>query len=187
MWIKPRTSLGFLSALALVCLWGCIPRPAPVPPFGIVFQPGHYLTYSYRAPDFDPVGNTYALEPFSVEAALGVDPQIFQAQLQEELTRALGANGLKLGPQSPVVLGGTVQQVEIRGASLRFILGRLTACLTVQGTIRRGEHILFAFQDQLRVTSPLNPGAPAPRERELLLAQAARTFAVHLMDEMFLH
>ena len=107
--------------------------------------------------------------------------------MQEELTRALGANGLKLDPQSPTALSGTVQQVEIRGATFRFILGRLTAYLTVQGAIRRGDETLFAFQDRLKVTSPVNPGTPAPKERELLLGQAVRTFAAHLLNELLLY
>ena len=187
MWMKPRPSLGLVFALSLVCLWGCAPRISPTLPAGIALQPGRYLTSSYRAPDFDPAHTTYALEPFPVEAAQGVDPTAFQAQLQAELTRALGANGLKLDPQSPTALSGTVQQVEIRGATFRFILGRLTADLTVQGVIRRGDETLFAFHDRLQVTSPVNPGTPAPKERELLLGLAVRTFVAHLLNELLLY
>lgn len=187
MWIKPRTSLGLVWALALVCLWGCAPRLAPTLTAGIALQPGRYLTSSYRATDFDPARTAYALEPFPVEAAQGVDPEAFQTQFQEELTRALGANGLKLDPKSATILSGTVQQVEIRGTTFRFILGRLTAYLTVQGAIRRGDETLFAFQDRIKVTSPVNPGSPAPKERELLLGQAARTFAAHLLNELLLY
>ena len=186
MWIKPPIFRGLVWALALLGLWGCAPGPAPTLPGGLALQPGRYLTSSYRAPDFDPARTTYALEPFPVEAAQGVDPTAFQAQLQEELSRALGANGLKLDPRSPTTLGGTVQQVEIRGATFRFILGRLTADLTVQGAIRRGDETLFAFQDRLKVSSPVNPGTPAPKERELLLGLAVRTFVAHLLNELLL-
>ena len=187
MWIKPRPSLGLVWALALVCLWGCAPHLAPTLPAGLALQPGRYLTSSYRAPDFDPARTTYALESFPVETAQGVDPAAFQVQLQEELTRALGANGLKLDPQSPTVLSGTVQQVEIRGVTFRFLTGKITAYLTVQGVIRRGDETLFAFQDRLKLSSPVNPGSPAPKERELLLAQAVRTFAAHLLNELLLY
>ena len=186
MWINPRPYLGLACALALVCLWGCAPRLAPTLSAGIALQPSRYLTSSYRAPDFDPARTPYALEPFQVETAQGVDPEAFQAQLQAELTQALGANGLKLDPKSPMVLSGTVQQVEIRGATFRFIFGRLTAYLTIQGVIRRGDETLFAFQDRFKLSSPVNPGTPAPKERELLLNQAARTFAAHLLNELLL-
>ncbi len=186
MWIKTRTSLGLVWALTLVGLWGCVPRPAPTLPAGIALQPGRYLTSVYRAPDFDPGRTTYALEPFRVEAPQGVDPEAFQAQFQDELSRAMAANGLKIDPKSPTVLSGAVQQVEIRGASLRFLTGKITAYLTVQGTISRGDETLFAFQDRIELSSPVHPGSPAPRERELLLNQAARTFAAHLLNEMLL-
>jgi hypothetical protein len=186
MWINRRPSLGLLAALALWCIWGCAPRLAPTLPAGLALQPGRYLTSYYRAPDFDPAHTAYALEPFRVETAQEVDPETFQSQFQEELSRAFKANGLKIDPKSPTVLSGSVQQVQIHGAAFRFLAGRITASLTVQGTISRGDEILFAFQDRLRVSSPVNPGAPAPKERELLLGQAARTFAAHLMNELLL-
>ncbi|MCX5893153.1 MAG: hypothetical protein NTW80_09315 [Deltaproteobacteria bacterium] len=186
MWIKPRPYLGLICALALVCLWGCAPRISPTLPAGIALQPGRYLTAAYRAPDFDPARTTYALESFRVETAQEVDPEAFQTQFQEELTRALHANGLKLDPLSPTALSGAVQQVEIRGAAFRLLTGKITAYLTVQGVISRGDEILFAFQDRIKLSSPVNPGSPAPKERELLLAQAARTFAAHLLNELLL-
>jgi len=37
------------------------------------------------------------------------------------------------------------------------------------------------------VSSPVNPGPAAPKENELLLRQAARTFAVHLLNELLLY
>lgn len=184
--IKLRTSFGLIWALAMVCLWGCVPRPAPTLPAGISLQPGRYLTASYRAPEFDPGRTAYKLEPFTVESAQGMDPGAFQAQFQDELARAMQANGLKLDPASATSMRGTVQQVEIRGAAFRFVTGKITAYLTVQGVITRGDEILFAFQDRLRLASPVKPGAAAPKERELLLNQAARTVATHLMNELLL-
>lgn len=188
MWIKTRTSLGsLLAALALVGLWGCAPKLAPTLPAGLTLQPGHYLTSSFRAPDFDPARTKYALGDFTVEAAPGLDPEAFRQQLQAELARAFQANGLKIDPQSDTVLSGTVQMVQIRGASLRFVLGRITADLTVEGAIKRGDDTLFAFQDRISLSSPVKPGPTAPKEQELLLNQAARTFTTHLLNEMLLY
>ena len=184
--IKLRTSFSLVLALAMVCLWGCVTRPAPTLPAGIALQPGRYLTSSYRAPDFDPGQTAYNLEPFTVESSQGVAPEAFQSQFQEELVRAMQANGLKLDPASATTMRGTVQQVEVRGAAFRFITGQITAYLTVQGVISRGDETLFAFQERLRLPSPVKPGPAAPKEQELLLNQAARTFAVHLMNELLL-
>jgi len=122
-----------------------------------------------------------------VPAAQEVDPEAFQAQLQAELSRAFQANGLKIDPGSDTVLSGTVPRLAIRGTSLRFIIGKITAELTVEGRITRGAETLFAFQDRISLTSPLNPGPPAPKEKELLLNQAARTFASHLLNELLLY
>ncbi len=187
MWNKPRTSLGLLAALAMMVIWGCASKLAPTLPSGIALQPGHYVTAAYRAPDFAGNRTAYALEQITVQAAQGVDPETFRAQLQAELSRAFQANGLKVDPHSDTGLNLTVQQVEIRGTSLRFILGKITAHLTVSGTISRGDEILFAFQDRISLSSPVNPGPAAPKEKELLLDLAARTCAVHLLNELLLY
>jgi hypothetical protein len=187
MWIKKRTSLALFGTLTLMLIWGCAPRLAPAVPDGIVLQPGRYLTSVYRVPDFPAARTVYALEPFTIQAAQRVDPQSLQAQLQDELSRAFLANGLKIDPKSDTVLRGTVQTVEIRGPSLRFITGKITAYLTLSGAISRGDETLFAFQDCISLASPVNPGPPAPRETELLLHQAVRTFALHLLNELLLY
>jgi len=160
---------------------------SPTLPGDITLQPGRYITSSYRAPDFDPARTAYALEPFPVEVAQRVDQEAFQTQLQEELSQALRANGLKIVPNSATTVSGTVQYLAVRGDAFRFLLGKITADLTVQGTINRGDEILFAFQDRFSLSSPVNPGPPAPKERELLLNQAAQTFAAHLMNELLLY
>jgi len=186
MWTKKRTSLALMGALTLIVLWGCAPRLAPALPAGIALQPGRYLTASYRAPDFPANRTTYALEPFTMAAAQGVAPETFQAQFQEELSRAFKDNGLKLDPQSDTRLAGTVQQVAVKGAFFRFIAGKISVHLVVSAAITRGDDLLFACQDRISLDSPVNPGPPAPREAELLLQQAARTFAVHLLNELLL-
>ncbi len=188
MWIQKRTSLGLIAALVMAPAWlgvGCAPRLAPTVG-GITLQPGSYVTASYRAPGWAAVRTSYALTPFPVQAAQGVAPETFQGLLQEEIARALQANGLKADPHSDTVLRGTVSRLEVRGASLRFITGKISAALSVEGQVSRRSEILFAFQDRIRVNSPVNPGAPAPKETELLLTQAARTCAAHLMNELLL-
>lgn len=183
-----RTSLGLITALVMAVAWlpgGCVPRPVPAPA-GISLGPGRYVTASYRAPGFEAGRTSYALKPFTVQVAQGVAPETFQLELQEELRRTLQANGLKVDPASATVLEGDVSRVAVQEASLRFITGKITVALTLDGQISRGQEILFAFYDRFTVTSPLNPGPPAPKERELLLNQAARTAAVHLMNELLL-
>jgi hypothetical protein len=80
-----------------------------------------------------------------------------------------------------------VQFVAIRGAAWRVLRGRIDADLVVSGAITRGNDTLFACQDRISLSSPVNPGPPAPKEDELLIRQAARTFAIHLLNEMLLY
>jgi hypothetical protein len=187
MGIRKRTSLGRVAALCLLCLWGCAPRLAPATPEGVRLAPGRYLTAYYRAPDFAPAQATYVLSPFVVATAQGVDAETFKGLFMEELTLAFRANGLKLADQGDTVVSGTVQFVAVRGASLRFIRGKIDADLIVSAAITTGNDIRFAAQDRISLSSPVNPGPPAPKEEELLLRQAARTFAVHLLNEMLLY
>ncbi len=187
MWIKRHTSSALFGALWLMVIWGCAPKLAPTLPGGIALQPGQYVTASYRAPDFNASRAVYALGEFPVQTSQDVDPENFQALFQAELARSFQANGLKVDPQSDTVLSGAVQQVAIRGTSLRFVIGKITAYLTVQGTVTRGEETLFAYQDRIKVYSPLNPGFAAPKEQELLLDQAARIAAAHLLNELLLN
>ncbi len=77
--------------------------------------------------------------------------------------------------------------MAIQGRTLRFIRGKIDAALVVSASITRGGDTLFACQDRISMSSPVNPGPPAPKEDELLLRQAARTFAIHLLNEMLLY
>jgi hypothetical protein len=160
---------------------------APATPAGVALSPGRYLTAYYRAPDFTPAQGTYALTLFPVETAQGVAADAFQGLFMEELNQAWRANGLKLSPQGDTVVNGAVQFVAIRGAAWRFLRGRIDADLVVSGAITRGNDTLFACQDRISLSSPVNPGPPAPKEDELLIRQAARTFAIHLLNEMLLY
>ena len=187
MWMRKVTSWGLVLALCLVGQGGCAPRLAPATPPGVALSPGRYLTAYYRAPDFTPAQATFVLPPFPVETAQGLDADTFQGLLMEELTLAWRDNGLKLSPQGDTAVNGVVQFVAIRGAILRFLLGKIDADLIVSGAITRGGDTLFACQDRFSLSSPVNPGPPAPKERELLLRQVARTFAIHLLNEMLLY
>jgi len=187
MGMRKHTSVGLVLALCLVGLWGCAPRLAPATPPGVALSPGRYLTAYYRAPDFTPAQATYVLTPFEVSMAQGVAADTFQGLFLEELTLAWRANGLKFSPQGDTVVNGVVQFVAVRGAVFRFLRGKIDADLVVSGAITRGGDTLFACQDRISLGSPVNPGPPAPKEDELLLRQAARTFAIHLLNEMLLY
>jgi hypothetical protein len=187
MGMRTRTSLGLVLALCLVSLWSCAPRLAPATPPGVTLQPGRYLMAYYRAPDFNPVQTKYVLADFPVETAQGVAGDAFQGLFMEELTQAWSANGLKLSPQGDTEVSGVVQLVAVRGEAFRFLRGKIAAELVVSARITRGGDTLFACQDQFSLSSPVNPGPPAPKEKELLLRQAARTFAVHLLNEILLY
>jgi len=187
MWMRKFTSWGLVVVLCLVGQAACAPRLAPATPAGVALEPGRYLTAYYRSPEFTPAQATYVLTPFTVETAQGVAADTFKTLFMEELTQAWKANGLKLADQGDTVVDGVVQYVAIRGAAFRFIRGRIDADLVVSGTVTRGSDILFACQDRITLSSPVNPGPPAPKEDELLLRQAARTFAIHLLNEMLLY
>jgi hypothetical protein len=181
------TFLGLVLALSLACLWGCAPRLAPATPGGVALQPGRYLTAYYRAPDFSPAIATYVLTPFAVETAQGIEAETFRGFFMQELTQAWIANGLKPSVQGDTILNGVVQSVAVRGGLFRFLRGKIDATLVVSAAITRGGDTLFACQDRISLSSPVNPGPPAPKEAELLLRQVARTFAVHLLNEMLLY
>jgi hypothetical protein len=186
MWSDKRLSV---SLLALVIFWlgGCGPRLLPAAPPGVTLQPGRYLAGVYVAPGFTPDKVAYKLGSFTVETAAGVAPQDFLTQLQTELARGLEANGLQAPPHGEAcLLSGTVNRVGVAGGRLRFLTGKISADLVVSGTITRGDQTLFAFQDRVHLTSPVKPGAAAPRENELLLRQVARAFVIHLLNELLL-
>jgi hypothetical protein len=187
MTMRKRTSAGLVAALCLFCLWGCAPRLAPATPAGVTMQPGRYLTLYYRAPEFTPAQATYVLSPFTVETAQGVVADTFKGYFMEELSLALRANGLKLSDQGDTAVTGTVQYVAVRSEAFRFLRGKIDADLIVSATITRGGDTWFACQDRISMSSPVKPGPPAPKEKELLLRLAARTFAVHLLNEMLLY
>jgi hypothetical protein len=162
-------------------------RPLPAPVSGVTLQPGRYLEDYYRAPDFAAGQAAYILEPFAVEAAQGLEPGAFRDLLQTEMTQAWEANGLKL-QSSPGAcrVSGTIWRVRLKGEHLRFFTGKISLQMEVSGAITREGKTLFAFADRIEVSSPVNPGPPAPKEQELLLRQATRAFLQHLLTELLL-
>jgi hypothetical protein len=186
MWFTKQVALGLFLALLMVG-GGCVPRPLP-PVSGVTLEPGRFLAGFYFAPDFVPDRVTYDLEPFPVEQAREVDPGYFQALLQEEMARAWEANGLKVqGSKGACRVSGAVHAVRVKGTHLRFLRGKISADLEVSGVISKEGHTVFAFSHRVQVTSPVNPGPPAPREQEMLLRQAARAFVNHLLTELLLY
>jgi hypothetical protein len=187
MWFTKQIALGLCLALLMVGGSSCVHRPLPAPVSGVTLQPGRYLEDYYRAPGFEADQVIYTLEPFAVEEAQGTDPGTFRDLLQTEMARAWEANGLKLqGPKGACRISGTIWRVRIKGEHLRFLTGRISVQLEVSGAITRGNETLFAFSDRIEVSSPVNPGPPAPKERELLLRQATREFLNHLLTELLL-
>jgi hypothetical protein len=184
--------LFFLMACVLAAiiagLGACGPLALPPPPAGLPMQPGQYVRESYFAPGFQPEEMSYTFTVFTVAPGSDALSETFLNVLQDELTRAWQAQGLKLNHGEEVVrLSGTIQHLSVKGARLRWLSGRLFASLTISGTITRGEQVLFAFQDQINLSSPVSPGLAAPREQDLLLHQLARETAYHILNELLLH
>lgn len=177
-----------LVALMLLVGGGCLPRSLPPVAAGVTLQPGRYLKEYYRAHDFNPERLIYSLGTFTLKTARGVNPDTFLPLFQTELALAFKANGLILATAGDRgFISGTVQLAKVSGTSLRFLFGKISAELIVSGTITQGEQTLFAFLDRVQVSSPVKPRLAAPKEVELLLQQAAKTFAAHLLTEMLLH
>ncbi len=185
-----RLCLWMTSVLAALIIAGaCGLRQVQAPaPAGVPLQPGTYVKESYFAPDFKPDEVSYTLGNFTVAEAVGAPTEVFQKIFQDELVSAWQAQGLKLGAGKQACLfSGTIGDLAVRGTRLRWLTGRLHAALSISGAITRGDQVLFAFRDQVDVSSPLAPGPAAPREQELLLRQLARETIHHLLNELLLH
>jgi hypothetical protein len=184
--------LLFLMACVLTAfiaaLGACAPLILPPPPAGVPLLPGQYVRLSYFAPDFKPEDVSYTINAFTVAPGSDAQAGAFAKILQDELIRAWQAQGLKLDHgEEAARLSGTIQYLSVKGARLRWLSGRIFASLTIAGTIARGEQVLFAFQDQINLSSPVSPGFVAPREQDLLLRHLAREAAQHILNELLLH
>jgi len=174
---------ALLAAGAACRPWIQPAGPAPVP-----LLPGRYVKESYFAPDFKPTGLTYTLDAFPVTQASNVPEQSLQQVFQEELSRAWQDQGLRLASGKEAArVSGTIHRVSVGGARLRWLTGRLHASLAISGAITRKSQVLFAFRDQVYMSSPVVPGRGSPQEKDLLLRQLAREAIHHLLNELLLH
>jgi hypothetical protein len=86
--------------LALCCglIWlsGCAPTWHPAEIAGVSMEPGRYLQKYYRSPHFEPAAAVYQVEPFQVEQVTGLGPEQAKVVFQEELGKAMIANGLRM-------------------------------------------------------------------------------------------
>lgn len=177
-----------ILAAAVAALEACGPRLLSPLPADLTFPPGHYVQESYFAPNFKPEDLSYELVTFAMALNSEAPWETFLKIFQEELVRAWRAQGLKVGPgENAGRLSGTIQHLALRGAHLRWLTGRLHAELTLTGTITRRDEVLFAFKDQVNLSSPLVPGLAAPKEQDLLLRQLAREAVHRILNEMLLH
>jgi len=178
----------FCVLAALAAVGACGPRALPPKPAAVVFLPGEYVKESYFAPDFNPAECIYSLNAFPVAQASNASAEAFRKIFAEELVRAWQAQGLRIGSgKDACSLTGTIHRLTVRGADFRWLTGRLFASLTISGTITRGSQVLFAFRDQVYLSSPLAPGLAAPMEKDLLLRRLAREAVNHLLNELLLH
>jgi len=172
----------------LAAVAACRPRVWPAGSTAAPFQPGRYVTESYFSPDFQPQQTAFTLAAFPVTRADNVSADAFEKIFQEELLLAWQEQGLKpAAGRDAARVSGTIHRVSVRGARLRWLTGQLHASLVVSGEITRGSQVLFAFRDQVFLSSPVAPGRASPQEKDLLLRHLARETVHHLLNELLLH
>jgi hypothetical protein len=172
---------------AVAGLLSCAATPSPAPSLGVALTPGRFLAWYAYTPGFAPDQAVYRLGSFMVTEARETSANQFLSLFNAEMTRAFAANGLKWADSPEACqISGEIRLIEVKGANLRFLRGRITGVLEVAGRITKGNQVLFAFHDRLTLDSPLSPGAAAPKETELLLTHLCREFAQRLLTEMLL-
>ncbi len=99
MWIESRYWLA-LCFCGVMWLGGCAPAAWHPGAFdGIALEPGRYLDKYYRSPNFEPAAAVYQVETFPVEQVSGLSPEQARALFNEELIKAMTANGLKVSQE----------------------------------------------------------------------------------------
>ena len=171
-----------------VCLLsGCAPAWQPPGLGGLALQPGRYLQKYYRSPDFDPAAAVYQVETFPVEQVKGLSVEAARTLFNEELLKAMAANGLKVSQEKPqLVLSGVVDRFSVASPTWRFLSGKGHADLRVVGEIRRGQEVVFALQDEVVIAPAINPRHRPTLEPDLIARQAARRFAMNFLNELLL-
>lgn len=166
---------------------GCAPAWQPAGLEGVNLQPGRYLQKYYRSPDLDPTAGGYQVEAFPVEQVQGLSLDQARALFNEELVKAMAANGLKVNEDKPRFgLSGAVDRFAVASPAWRFLSGRGQADLQVVGEIRRGQEVVFAFQDQVTINPQVNPRHRPTLEPDLIARQAVRRFTMNLLNELLL-
>jgi hypothetical protein len=193
MWSKIRYWL-VLCCCGVIWLGGCTSAWQPGGPAGFAMQPGRYLQKFYRSPDFEPATAVYQAEPFPVERVSGLSQDQASTLFNDEVLKAMAANGLKVNQEKPqegqgkatCVLSGNVDRFMVASPTWRFLSGRGQADLRVVGEIRRGQEVVFVFQDEVAINPPVNPRHRATLEPDLIGRLAVRRFAANLVNELLL-
>jgi hypothetical protein len=182
------TTIPYWPVLLWALLWcGCAPAWHPGGFEGLALQPGRFLQKYYRSPHLDPTAGEYQVEAFPVEQVRGLGQEQARALFQEELLKALAANGLKVGQEkSRFILGGKVDRLQVASPSWRLLSGRAQAELRVAGEIRQGQEVVFAFQDQVAINPPVTPRHRPTLESDLIARLVMRQFVANLMNELLL-
>ncbi len=81
-------------------------------------------------------------------------------------------------PTPTLILSGVVDRLVVASPTWRFFSGRGHADLRVLGEIRRGQEVVFAFQDEVTINPPVNPKHRPPLESDLI-ARLADTPVYH--------
>jgi hypothetical protein len=171
----------------VLVMGGCAPAWQPTSLEGVALQPGRYLQKYYRSPDLDPVAGGYQVEVFPVEQVRGLGTGQAGVLFNEELVKAMAANGLPVNQEKhQFVLSGAVDRFAVASPTWRFFSGRGHADLRVVGEIRRGQEVVFAFQDEVAINPQVNPRHRPTLEPDLIARQAARRFAMNLLNELLL-
>jgi hypothetical protein len=166
---------------------GCAPALHSPDWQGITLQPGRYLSQYFKSPDFSPAPATYHLEDFPLEQVKGLEAGLAARLFQEELRGAMKNNGLNLKPEAAgCILSGQVSLLNLGIPALRWLGGRSNAHLLVTGEIRQGQNIVFAFQDRVNFSLPIDPRRQSSLEPELIARRVIQQFAYNLLNELLL-
>jgi hypothetical protein len=186
MAIRISCSLAVLLA-GLLVLGGCAPAWQPATLEGVALQPGRFLRKYYSSPDLNPLAGGYQVDIFPVTQVRGLGPSQAEKIVNDELVQAMVNNGLEVNREKPrFVLDGAVHRFTVASPAWRFLSGRGYADLQVVGQIRRGQELVFAFQDQVSINPHVHPRHRPTLEPDLIARQAARSFAVNLLNELLL-
>jgi hypothetical protein len=182
-----RIQVWLALFLTGVVVGGCAPAWRPAGLEGVALQPGRFLQHYYRSPEFNPVAGGYQVAVFPVEEVQGLSPGQAGVVFNDELVKAMTANGLEVNQEKPQFeLTGTVGRFWVASSAWRLVSGRANAHLRVAGEIRRGQEMVFAFQDEVAINPQVHPRHRPTLELDLIARQTARRFAMNLLNELLL-